>query len=120
MTSNQVVLLHTAMHRRSDLFPEPDKFDPDRFLPDARRKIPPDAWRPFEKGRGNCTGQELALIQLKLVLLLTVRQFDFELAYDPQSTRGPDIYGGLAYVTMSGTGPTPAGGMPMRAVRRVD
>ncbi|OGM46403.1 hypothetical protein ABOM_004743 [Aspergillus bombycis] len=115
-----VVLLHTAMHRRPDLFPEPDKFDPDRFLPDARRKIPHDAWRPFEKGRGNCTGQELALIQLKLVLLLMARQFDLELAYDPQSTRGPDIYGGLAYVTMSGTGPTPAGGMPMRAVRRFD
>jgi cytochrome P450 len=106
------------MHRRPDLFPEPDKFDPDRFMPGTRQKIPPDAWRPFEKGQGNCTGQELALVQLKLVLLLVVREFDFELAYGSQSSRGPDIYGGPAYVTLSGAGPGPAGGMPMRVVQR--
>nr|UOH28367.1 AceR [Aspergillus alliaceus] len=113
-----VVLFHTAMHRRPDLFPEPDKFDPDRFMPGSRPKVPSDAWRPFEKGRGNCTGQELALVQLKLVLLLVVREFDFELAYESRSSRGPDIYGGPAYVTLSGTGPGPAGGMPMRVVQR--
>ena len=106
------------MHRQPDFFPDPDKFDPNRFMPGSSHKILPDTWRPFEKGRGSCTGKELALIQLKLVLLLTVRDYDFELAYNSKASKGPDVYGGLAYPTLSGTGPGPADGLPMVAVRR--
>lgn len=53
-----------------------DKFKPERFLPKNSASIPADAWRPFEKGPRNCTGQELSLIELKTVLALTLREFD--------------------------------------------
>ena len=40
------------------------------------------AWRPFEFGPWNCIGQELALLEMKLVLVLAIRQFDFSMPYD--------------------------------------
>jgi cytochrome P450 len=69
-----------VMHRREDLFPNPDAFIPERFLPldhpDRFQDVPKDAWRPFEKGPRNCIGQELALMEIKVALALTCREFD--------------------------------------------
>ncbi|KAJ6132004.1 cytochrome P450 [Penicillium samsonianum] len=114
-----VAISHNSLHRRPDLFPDPDAFNPYRFLPGAVIPIPADAWRPFEKGNGYCVGQELAMIQMKVMLLLTLTEFDFQPKYAQKAARGPDIYGGYAYTTGSGIGPTPAGGLPMRVDKRV-
>ncbi|KAF2662799.1 cytochrome P450 3A30 [Lophiostoma macrostomum CBS 122681] len=65
---------HT-MHYDSKIFPNASRFDPDRF---ARDESPRHAWRPFERGSRGCLGQALAMDEMKLVLLLTVRDFDFE------------------------------------------
>jgi cytochrome P450 len=40
-------------------------------------KIPPSAWRPFERGPRNCIGQELANIEARVILACTVRRYDF-------------------------------------------
>lgn len=47
---------------------------------DAGGKIPPSAWRPFERGPRNCMGQDLAIIEARVVLALVVRRFEFEKA----------------------------------------
>ncbi|KAF3050297.1 hypothetical protein E8E11_009720 [Didymella keratinophila] len=65
---------HT-MHMNPDIFPNPKAFDPDRF---AREDFPRHAWRPFERGPRACLGQPLAMDELKIMLLLTIRDFDFE------------------------------------------
>lgn len=62
-TRKDMVWVETnSLHRRADLFPEPDSFIPARFLPDPNnyQEIPKDAWRAFEKGPRACIGQELA------------------------------------------------------------
>lgn len=64
---------HT-MHMNPDIFPTPKAFDPDRF---AREDFPRHAWRPFERGPRACLGQPLAMDELKIMLLLTIRDFDF-------------------------------------------
>ncbi|KAH7078813.1 cytochrome P450 [Paraphoma chrysanthemicola] len=72
-----------AMHRDPRIWgPDVDEFKPERFLPANADKLPANAWRPFEKGPRNCIGQELALIEMKVVLAMTVREFDFHAAYD--------------------------------------
>jgi cytochrome P450 len=84
-TKNEMVWIQThSLQRRPDLFPEPDSFIPERFLsaPNNFQDIPKDAWRPFEKGPRACLGQELVMLEIKIVLALTLRDFDVESAYE--------------------------------------
>jgi cytochrome P450 len=56
------------MHRRPDLFPSPERFDPDRFAPAARKAMPPRAYLPFGDGPRLCLGSHLALMEGTLLL----------------------------------------------------
>lgn len=51
-------------------------FLPERWLGDTS-SIPAGAWRPFERGPRNCIGQELANIEVKVILALVARKYDF-------------------------------------------
>ncbi|CAN9110826.1 unnamed protein product [Alternaria alternata] len=66
-----------AMHMDPAIFPDPLKFDPDRY---AREDFPRHAWRPFERGPRACLGQPLAMDELLITFLLTIRDFDFTCA----------------------------------------
>jgi len=59
------------VHRRPDLYPEPEKFRPERFL---ERKFAPHEWFPFGGGNRTCLGMAFALYEMKVVLatVLTV------------------------------------------------
>jgi cytochrome P450 len=69
---------HT-MHYNPDIFEEPERFRPERFLGEAARSIPRDAYRPFEHGPRGCLGRSLAMDQMKIMLAVVARFFDFEL-----------------------------------------
>jgi cytochrome P450 len=80
-----VLVNNCATHRREDLFRDAERFMPERHLvtdPTDPYFVRADAWRPFERGPRACLGQTLALVQLKIVLALTLRQFDFEIVYE--------------------------------------
>lgn len=72
-----------AMHHDPALFPRANEFLPERYLvPEGHELYPIKyAWRPFEYGPFNCIGQDLALMELRLVLLLTVRELDIECSW---------------------------------------
>jgi cytochrome P450 len=75
---------HT-IHYDPEIFPSPGKFDPARFL--DPNVVPAGSWRPFERGPRACVGRDLAMDELRVVLLLTVRDFDFECAsIEPRTT----------------------------------
>ncbi|KAF2703867.1 cytochrome P450 [Pleomassaria siparia CBS 279.74] len=57
-------------------------FVPERFLPSNADALTPHAFRPFEKGPRNCIGQELALVEMKMLLALTIREFNVRSVYD--------------------------------------
>ena len=75
---------HQAMHRELLYWPQPDDFVPERWLVSEDNPLHPikGAWRPFEWGPRNCIGQELALMELKIVMVMTLREFNIMAAYD--------------------------------------
>jgi cytochrome P450 len=71
------VLLLNAIHRDPAVWPDPDRFDPDRFLPEAQKGRPAGAYKPFGVGKRSCTGRHFALIESALCIATLVRAFDF-------------------------------------------
>jgi hypothetical protein len=57
------------------VFQCPAIFNPERFI--DPKSVPLNAWRPFERGPRACMGRELAMQELRIILLLTVRSFEF-------------------------------------------
>ena len=60
-----VLLSIYLVQRRPDLYPDPTRFDPDRFL---RGKFSPSEWFPFGGGIRRCIGMAFALFEMKMVL----------------------------------------------------
>jgi cytochrome P450 len=66
-----------AAHRRPDVWPEPDRFRPERFL-DQRPS--PYEYLPFGGGARRCLGMGFALLEMKVVLATLFARAEFELA----------------------------------------
>ncbi len=67
-----------VLHRRPDLWPDPERFDPERFLPEAEARRPRLAWLPFGAGPRTCIGNQFAMIEAQLVLAKLLRHVRFE------------------------------------------
>jgi cytochrome P450 len=59
------------VHRREELYPEPDQFRPERFL---ERKFGPHEWFPFGGGNRVCLGMPFALYEMKVLLATLLSQ----------------------------------------------
>ena len=76
------------LHRHEDLYPEPDRFRPERFL---EKPTEPWTWIPFGGGRRQCIGGSLAFTQMRIVLrtlALRTRLTPTDPADEPAQRRG--------------------------------
>jgi cytochrome P450 len=67
------------LHRRPDLYPEPERFRPERFL---ERKFAPNEFATFGGGHRHCLGAAFAMNELKVVLGTLLPRVELSLAVD--------------------------------------
>lgn len=67
-----------ALHHDPKYFPEPERFDPERFSEDNRSKIVPGTYLPFGAGPRSCIGPRLALLEVKMALYHLVKDFNLQ------------------------------------------
>ena len=97
----QVVIPIYAIHRHRQLWSDPDRFDPDRFLPEAEKAMPRMQYMPFGAGPRICIGMSFALVEAVALLATFVRaaRFDWDGRHLPEP---------VSRVTLR-----PKGGMPL-------
>lgn len=69
-----------ALHHKPSLWPNPEQFDPDRFLPEQEAARHRYAYLPFGAGPRICIGNHFAYIEAQLVLAELLRTWRFESA----------------------------------------
>ncbi|MEG4069747.1 cytochrome P450 [Microcoleus sp. Pol11C2] len=65
------------VHHRPDIYPEPKRFKPERFL---ERQFSPYEYLPFGGGNRRCIGAAFAMFEMKLVLAKVLSRYSLELA----------------------------------------
>jgi cytochrome P450 len=79
-----ILLSQWAMHRRPDLWPEPQRFDPSRFEPAAEQARPRYAYFPFAGGLRGCIGGHFAMTESIVAIATLLARFSV-------SSEPPDI-----------------------------
>ncbi|XP_063914444.1 cytochrome P450 4C1-like [Zophobas morio] len=72
--SNIVVPL-VLLHKNPDVWPEPEKFDPDRFLSNEVAKRHRCSYIPFSFGARNCIGLRFGMMEVKIMVATILRNF---------------------------------------------
>ncbi|XP_017782507.1 PREDICTED: cytochrome P450 9e2-like [Nicrophorus vespilloides] len=75
-----------GIHRDPEYYPEPEKFDPDRFNDENKHEIKPFTYNPFGYGPRNCIGSRFALIETKTIFFHLLSKYELEVV---QQTRVP-------------------------------
>ena len=68
-----------ASHHLAHVFPEPWKFRPSRFSPEARAELPKGAYVPFGGGSRTCIGMRFGLLEVRAIAEAILSRFTLEL-----------------------------------------
>ncbi|KAH8355317.1 hypothetical protein KR093_010765 [Drosophila rubida] len=71
-----IILLTYHAQRDPQYFPEPEKFNPDRYSPENNSSIDVFAYAPFSAGPRNCIGQKFAMLEMKSTVSKMLRHFE--------------------------------------------
>lgn len=66
----------SSFHHDEKYFPNPMKFDPERFNDENKHKIKPFTYLPFGAGPRTCIGSRFALLEIKLIILQILQHFE--------------------------------------------
>ena len=75
-----VVVATWLLHRQRDIWDQPNAFRPDRFLGEAAKDIPRDAYLPFGIGPRVCIGARFAMMEMVIVMACLLRKLRFDYA----------------------------------------
>jgi pentalenene oxygenase len=64
-----------ALHRDPRWYPEPERFDADRWLPERRRALPRGAYCPFGAGVHRCVGESFGVTEVMTIIATLVARW---------------------------------------------
>ena len=86
----ETVMIPTyALHRRTDYYPNPEMFSPERFTPEREKQLPRYAYLPFGAGPRICIGNHFAMMEGHLLLATLAQRVTFELLPDQEIVPNP-------------------------------
>ena len=93
---NRIIISAYVTHRHPDLWPEPEKFDPERFRTATRMDRPPKnmpryAYFPFSGGPRECVGVNFAAMEATLVLATIAQSFELSVVPGHRITPEPSF-----------------------------
>lgn len=71
-----IIMVMYGMQLDEKYFPDPDRFDPERFSKENRTNITPYSYLPFGAGPRSCIGNRFALLEIKILLFNILRYFE--------------------------------------------
>ncbi|CAH1965690.1 unnamed protein product [Acanthoscelides obtectus] len=92
----KVIIPVLGIHYDPELYPDPDKFDPERFSEENKATRPSFTWLPFGDGPRICIGSRFGLLQTKLGLCTLLRRFRFTLN---KKTKTPLVFSKAGILT---------------------
>jgi cytochrome P450 len=103
-----VHVIHSSWvtHRLPEVFPDPETFNPERFGPEHRRRLPPGAYIPFGGGQRICIGKRFGQLAVKAIAATVLARHRLELTpgFELRIAKLPTL--------------SPEHGLPMRVVGR--
>lgn len=79
LPANSIILFSPyTLHRREDIYPDPEEFRPERFSAENRDSIPKMGFIPFSAGHRICLGKALATMEASLILARMIQKVKFE------------------------------------------
>ena len=83
----QLLICQTACHYSPEHFPEPQRFDIDRYLPDRWEQTTSSAYAPYGLGTHTCLGHRWVELQVPVNLLLIAHHVNLEIEPDNYQLR---------------------------------
>ena len=75
-------------NRIAEDFPEPESFDPSRYLDERQEDLQNRwTWIPFGAGKHRCVGNAFAMMQMKAIFSVILRDYEFEMVQPSESYR---------------------------------
>ena len=96
----QVIIPVYFLHRDPDVWPNPEKFDPERFRSPAKDCRHPYQFLPFGLGPRSCIGMRFALMEIKIALVKFLMKYKF--VRSPETQVPLEILAGVTLIPKYG------------------
>lgn len=75
-----VIIPVNAIHNDPEFYPDPQKFDPERFDSEVKKNRDPMTWLAFGGGPRNCIGLRFGMMQVRVGLVALIKNFEFSIS----------------------------------------